>query len=49
MILQIFLKICADSQTLVDMFINYDCDLNEKDIFGLLVEAVSRISQLLLR
>jgi len=44
-ILQCLSRICKRTQTLVDIFINYDCDLNEKDLFGLMVEAVSRIAQ----
>eukprot|EP01124_Arcella_intermedia_P007339 TRINITY_DN14468_c0_g1_i2.p1 TRINITY_DN14468_c0_g1~~TRINITY_DN14468_c0_g1_i2.p1 ORF type:complete len:2692 (+),score=798.91 TRINITY_DN14468_c0_g1_i2:41-8116(+) len=32
-------------QVLVDIFVNYDCDIDAKDLFGLVVETLARISQ----
>lgn len=33
MSLQIIYNICKNPQTLLDIFINYDCDLEMKDLF----------------
>lgn len=33
MSLQVINQICKNPQTLLDIFINYDCDLDMKDIF----------------
>jgi brefeldin A-inhibited guanine nucleotide-exchange protein len=33
MVLQVLYQICKNPQTLVDIFVNYDCDLEGKDIF----------------
>ena len=33
MSLQVLLQVCKNPQLLLDIFINYDCDLGMKDIF----------------
>ena len=33
MVLQVLYQICKNPQTLVDIFVNYDCDPEAKDIF----------------
>lgn len=38
-------KICADPQTIVDLYVNYDCDLALDNIFERLVNDLSRIAQ----
>jgi brefeldin A-inhibited guanine nucleotide-exchange protein len=37
MVLQVLYQICKNPQTLVDIFVNYDCDPEAKDIFERLV------------
>ena len=36
---------CADAQSVVDIYINYDCDLSRSNIFERLVNDLSKISQ----
>ncbi|CAB4064356.1 ARFGEF [Lepeophtheirus salmonis] len=38
-------KICEDPQIVVDIFVNYDCDLNAANIFERLVDDLSKIAQ----
>ncbi|PWA97223.1 HOPM interactor 7 [Artemisia annua] len=38
-------KICKDSQMLVDLYVNYDCDLNAPNCFEKMVTTLSRIAQ----
>eukprot|EP01137_Pigoraptor_chileana_P033942 Opistho-2@25725 len=45
MVMQALSKVCADPQTVVDLFINYDCDLDMENIFERLVNDLSRIAQ----
>eukprot|EP01088_Endostelium_zonatum_P015100 TRINITY_DN3564_c0_g1_i1.p1 TRINITY_DN3564_c0_g1~~TRINITY_DN3564_c0_g1_i1.p1 ORF type:complete len:1744 (-),score=398.50 TRINITY_DN3564_c0_g1_i1:89-5320(-) len=45
MVLQVLLKICRNPQTLVDMFVNYDCSLAYDDIYKRMVEDVSNIAK----
>lgn len=33
MVLQVLLQICKNPQALVDIFINYDCDLVHRDVY----------------
>jgi len=40
---QALIKICSNAQTLVDLYLNYDCDVNGEDIFETTVKEVSRI------
>ncbi|GAB5569119.1 brefeldin A-inhibited guanine nucleotide-exchange protein 2 isoform X1 [Prionailurus iriomotensis] len=38
-------RICADAQCVVDIYVNYDCDLNAANIFERLVNDLSKIAQ----
>ncbi|KAL4326081.1 hypothetical protein GQ457_11G001020 [Hibiscus cannabinus] len=38
-------KLCFDSQTLVDIFINYDCDVNSSNIFERMVNGLLKTAQ----
>uniref|UniRef100_A0A1J3H684 Brefeldin A-inhibited guanine nucleotide-exchange protein 2 n=2 Tax=Noccaea caerulescens TaxID=107243 RepID=A0A1J3H684_NOCCA len=38
-------KICLDSQILVDMFLNYDCDVNSANIFERVVNGLLKTAQ----
>ena len=40
-----FSKICSDAQMVVDIYVNYDCDLNAANIFERLVAVLSKIAQ----
>lgn len=33
MVIQALTKICADAQSVVDMYVNYDCDLSAANLF----------------
>jgi len=39
------LCICADAQCIVDMYVNYDCDLSLANIFERLINDLSKIAQ----
>ncbi|KAJ3056406.1 Brefeldin A-inhibited guanine nucleotide-exchange protein 2 [Rhizophlyctis rosea] len=45
MVLQGLLKICENPQTLVDIYLNYDCDLTAVSIFERIVSTCGRIAQ----
>ncbi|GAB4844373.1 Brefeldin A-inhibited guanine nucleotide-exchange protein 2 [Ancistrocladus abbreviatus] len=46
MIVLLFLeKLCEDSQILVDIFINYDCDVNSSNIFERMVNGLLKTAQ----
>ncbi|KAJ3033191.1 Brefeldin A-inhibited guanine nucleotide-exchange protein 2 [Rhizophlyctis rosea] len=45
MVLQGLLKICENPQTLVDIYLNYDCDLTAVSIFERIVSACGRVAQ----
>ncbi|KAI7755439.1 hypothetical protein M8C21_015904, partial [Ambrosia artemisiifolia] len=38
-------KLCVDSQVLVDIFINYDCDVNSSNIFERMVNGLLKTAQ----
>ncbi|WOH07868.1 hypothetical protein DCAR_0727302 [Daucus carota subsp. sativus] len=38
-------KVCKDSQMLVDIYVNYDCDLQAPNLFERMVVTVSKIAQ----
>jgi hypothetical protein len=42
---QALLRICRDAQLLVDLYLNYDCDLNLDNLFSRMIADVSRIAQ----
>jgi hypothetical protein len=39
------LQICKNPQALVDIFVNYDCDLDSKDVYERMVNDLSKIAQ----
>jgi brefeldin A-inhibited guanine nucleotide-exchange protein len=39
------MEICRDGQLLVDMFVNYDCDIDSSNLFERMVNALVRIAQ----
>lgn len=45
MVIQALTRICADAQSVVDIYVNYDCDLSSENIFGRLVNDLSKIAQ----
>ncbi|KAK4741300.1 hypothetical protein SAY87_024888 [Trapa incisa] len=44
-VLRFMEKLCVDSQILVDIFINYDCDINSSDIFARMVNGLLKTAQ----
>jgi brefeldin A-inhibited guanine nucleotide-exchange protein len=45
MVLRFLQRICTDPQTIVDVYLNYDCDLKHLNIFGRIVQCLCRIAQ----
>ncbi|XP_022089529.1 brefeldin A-inhibited guanine nucleotide-exchange protein 1-like isoform X3 [Acanthaster planci] len=45
MVVQALTRICADAQCVVDIYLNYDCDLSSANIFERLVGDLSKIAQ----
>ncbi|KYQ91487.1 Arf guanyl-nucleotide exchange factor [Tieghemostelium lacteum] len=45
LILPVLYEICKNPQTIVDIFVNYDCDPDRKDIFEKMVYELSRVAQ----
>ncbi|XP_061780731.1 brefeldin A-inhibited guanine nucleotide-exchange protein 2 [Nerophis lumbriciformis] len=45
MVIQTLTRICADAQCVVDIYVNYDCDLNAANIFERLVNDLSKIAR----
>ena len=45
MVIQALTRICADAQCVVDIYVNYDCDLSLANIFERLVNDLSKIAQ----
>uniref|UniRef100_A0A672LG57 ARF guanine nucleotide exchange factor 2 n=1 Tax=Sinocyclocheilus grahami TaxID=75366 RepID=A0A672LG57_SINGR len=45
MVIQTLTRICADAQCVVDIYVNYDCDLNAANIYERLVNDLSKIAQ----
>ena len=44
-VLDTALKICSDAQLLVDIYVNYDCDINAANIFHDIVSLLARMAQ----
>ncbi|XP_059461146.1 brefeldin A-inhibited guanine nucleotide-exchange protein 5 [Corylus avellana] len=44
-VLRMLEKVCKDSQMLVDVFVNYDCDLEAPNLFERMVTALSKLAQ----
>ena len=45
MVIQALTRICADAQSVVDIYINYDCDFSAANLFERLVNDLSKIAQ----
>jgi brefeldin A-inhibited guanine nucleotide-exchange protein len=45
MVIQALTRICADAQCVVDIYVNYDCNLSSANIFERLVNDLSKIAQ----
>ncbi|XP_047737905.1 brefeldin A-inhibited guanine nucleotide-exchange protein 1 isoform X3 [Hyalella azteca] len=45
MVIQALTRICADAQSVVDIYVNYDCDLSAANIFERLINDLSKIAQ----
>lgn len=45
MVLDALISMCSDAQCIVDIFVNYDCDLQSTNIFERTVTLLSRIAQ----
>lgn len=45
MAMEVFSKICQDPQTLVGMFLNYDCDMENFNVFQQMVTQLEKIAQ----
>jgi len=44
-VLQTFYKLCTDATTALELFLNFDCDVDEKNIFERMVDCLSKIAQ----
>ncbi|KAL7194094.1 hypothetical protein ACSBR2_025688 [Camellia fascicularis] len=44
-VLRMLEKVCKDSQMLVDLYVNYDCDLEASNLFERMVTTLSKIAQ----
>lgn len=44
-VLRMLEKVCKDSQMLVDLYVNYDCDLEAPNLFERMATTLSRIAQ----
>lgn len=44
LVLQAISRICTDPQTLVDLYVNYDCDLDMSNVFESMIDDVSKIA-----
>jgi brefeldin A-inhibited guanine nucleotide-exchange protein len=42
---RVFCEACRDGQMLVDLFVNYDCDLDSSSLFERMVNALVRLAQ----
>uniref|UniRef100_A0A915I2T7 SEC7 domain-containing protein n=1 Tax=Romanomermis culicivorax TaxID=13658 RepID=A0A915I2T7_ROMCU len=45
MVMQALTKLCSDAQAVVDIYVNYDCDLSSANIFERLINDLSKIAQ----
>ena len=48
-VLRCLREVCADGQLLVDLFVNYDCDLDSSNLFERLVNGLVKMAQYSLR
>ena len=45
LVIKLFEQICGDSETLAEIFLNYDCDLSAVDLFHRIVSVLSRVGK----
>ena len=45
LVLEALARICADAQSVVDLYVNYDCDINGANIFERLTGNLARLVQ----
>lgn len=45
MVIQALTRVCADAQSVVDIYVNYDCDFSAANLFERLVNHLSKIAQ----
>lgn len=44
MVVQALTRVCADAQSVVDIYVNYDCDLGLANIFERLINDLAKIA-----
>jgi len=44
-VLQVFYKLCTDASTALELFLNFDCDVDEKNVFERMMDCLSKIAQ----
>lgn len=44
-VLRCLREVCADGQLLVDLFVNYDCDLDSSNLFERMVNGLVKMAQ----
>lgn len=44
-VLKVFSELCTDASTALELFLNFDCDVDEKNIFERMIDCLSKISQ----
>jgi brefeldin A-inhibited guanine nucleotide-exchange protein len=44
-VLQVFYRLCTDASTALELFLNFDCDVDEKNIFERMMDCLSKIAQ----
>eukprot|EP00929_Paragymnodinium_shiwhaense_P023699 TRINITY_DN14780_c0_g1_i1.p1 TRINITY_DN14780_c0_g1~~TRINITY_DN14780_c0_g1_i1.p1 ORF type:complete len:1790 (+),score=604.91 TRINITY_DN14780_c0_g1_i1:213-5582(+) len=44
-VLSVFSKLCTDASTALEIFLNFDCDVDEKNIFAHMIDCLSKIAQ----
>jgi len=44
LVLQVLFRMTSNSKNTVELFINYDCDVEERDIFARIIEMLARIA-----
>lgn len=45
LVLDVLSKLCRDAHMLVEIFLNYDCDINSTDLFAQIVTTLGRLAQ----
>lgn len=44
-IVQVFYRLCTDASTALELFLNFDCDVDERNIFERMIECLTKIAQ----